>query len=125
MAGVTYDTGVLIAAERGDRRVWALHRRALERGSAPTVPVGVLVEAWRGRPELSRLLSGCAVEALTEQPARAAGELLAGCSLDVGAVDASVVEGALRRADVVVTSNRAHLAALADGARKGLDIIDV
>lgn len=125
MAGVTYDTGVLIAAERGDRRVWALHRRALERGSAPTVPVGVLVEAWCGRPELSRLLSGCAVEALTEQPARAAGELLAGCSLDVGAVDASVVEGALRRADVVVTSNRAHLAALADGARKGLDIIDV
>ena len=43
MAGITYDTGVLIAAERGDRRVWALHRRSLERGMVPTVPAG----AWR------------------------------------------------------------------------------
>jgi hypothetical protein len=43
MAGITYDTGVLIAAERGDRRVWALHRRSLERGMMPTVPAG----SWR------------------------------------------------------------------------------
>ena len=35
MTGITYDTGVLIAAERGDRRVWALHRRSLERGMVP------------------------------------------------------------------------------------------
>jgi hypothetical protein len=25
MAGVTYDTGALVAAERNDRRMWALH----------------------------------------------------------------------------------------------------
>ena len=41
MAGVTYDTGALIAAERNDRRIWTLHRRALERGMMPTVSSGV------------------------------------------------------------------------------------
>lgn len=33
---MTYDTGALIAAERNDRRLWALHRRALERGLVVT-----------------------------------------------------------------------------------------
>ncbi len=59
MAGITYETGVLIAAERGHRRVWALHRRSLERGMVPTVPAGVLAQSWRGGPQhqMSRLLS--------------------------------------------------------------------
>jgi len=52
MAGITYDTGVLIAAERGDRRVWALRRRSLERGMVPTVPAGVLAQSWWGGPQL-------------------------------------------------------------------------
>jgi hypothetical protein len=29
VSGLTYDTGALLAAEAADRRIWALHRRAL------------------------------------------------------------------------------------------------
>ena len=62
--GLTYDTGALIAADRDYRLMWALHRAAIVRGLPPTVPVGVLAEAWRGGPQhrLSRLLKGCNVE---------------------------------------------------------------
>jgi hypothetical protein len=39
VAGITYDAGALVAAERNRRSVWALHRRALERGIQPTTTV--------------------------------------------------------------------------------------
>ena len=125
MRGLTYDTGALISAERGDRRMWALHRRALERGTPPTVPAAVLVEGWRGAVQSSRLLHGCVVESLEEEHAKAAGELLGHCSLSVEATDATVVESALRKQDRVVSSNRSHLMALAAGVSKRLDVIDV
>ncbi len=123
MTALTYDTGMLVAAERGDRRAWALHRRALERGVLPTVATIVVVEAWRGSANLGRLLQGCHVEALTPPHARAAGVLLGRCSVTVGAPDAVVVEGALRRGDTVVTGDRKHLDALAAGVDRGLAII--
>ena len=47
MDGVTYDTGALIAADRNDRRVWALHAGFLALEVSPTVPTPVLAEAWR------------------------------------------------------------------------------
>ena len=58
MSGLTYDTGALIAAERDNRLMWALHRAALARGVKVTVPAGALGEAWRGGPQarLSMLL---------------------------------------------------------------------
>jgi len=52
--GLTYDTGALIAAERDDRILWSLHRAALSRGIAPTVPVGVLAP----RQHLVRVVAG-------------------------------------------------------------------
>ena len=85
--GLTYDTGALIAAERDNRLMWALHRAALARGVSPTVPAGVLGEAWRGGPQhhLSRLLKGCRIEPLAETQARAIGVLIgrtrSACSL--------------------------------------------
>jgi hypothetical protein len=108
--GLTYDTGALIAAERDDRLVWALHRAAIARGLAPTVPAGVLAEAWRGGPQhrLSMLLQGCKVEDLTQLQARRVGELVARSGVD-DTVDVAVAEGAMRRSDAVVTSNRAHI----------------
>lgn len=115
MAGLTYDAGALIAAERSDRRMWALHRRALQRGLVPTVPAGVLAQAWRGgpQPQVSRLLAGCRVETLDETRGRAVGSAcaLAGTA-DV--VDASVVIGAVRREDLVLTSDPSDLARLGD-----------
>jgi predicted nucleic acid-binding protein len=125
MTGLTYDTGVLLAAERNDRRMWVMHRRALERRLAPTVPAGVLVEGWRGSAEVARLLRGCSVEPLDERHARSSGLLRGRCTAPVEAVDAMVAESALRRGDAVVTSNRAHVLALAEAADRRLAVIDV
>ncbi len=113
MAGITYDTGALIAAERNDRRVWALHRRALERGVVPTVPAGVLSRGWRGgsQAQMSRLLSGCRVEDLDEMRARSAGAAC-GAAGTSDVVDASVAIGAATRGDLVVTSDPADLTTL-------------
>ncbi len=127
MSGLTYDAGALIAAERNQPRIWAIHKRALARGTRPAVPAGVLTKVYRsGRQvSLARLLAGCHVEPLDETRARAAGALLGRCALDPGAVDASVAECALRRGDTVVTSNADHLRALADGAGRKLAVIPI
>ncbi len=123
MAGITYDTGALIAAERGDRRLWALHRRALERGMVPTVPAGVLGQAWRGGPQaqMSRLLAGCRVEALDEARARSAGAAC-GASATADVIDASVVVGAGARGDLLVTSDSDDITVLMSALKLELDI---
>lgn len=125
MTGFVYDTGALIAAERDDRRLWLLHGRALARGHAPVVPAPVLAEAWRGRPAMARLLTGCRLEALDGPRARAAGLLLSTCARTVSATDAVVAETALRRGSAVVTSDRRDLESLASGVDRRLDILDV
>jgi hypothetical protein len=119
VAGITYDTGALVAAEKRSRAMWAIHKRALERGLRPTVPAGVLAQAWRGGPqaELSRFLLGCRVDALTEFGSRATGHACAR-SRTSDVVDASVVVGALARADVVFTSDPDDLAAIAEALGK-------
>ena len=126
MSGVTYDTGALIAADHDERRMWALHRRSLERGQSPTVPAGVLGQAWRGgpQPQLSRLLAGCQVEELSEERARSAGALLASVGRS-DLIDASVVVGALEREDVIFSSDRTDMEALLAPLRKRLQIVDV
>jgi predicted nucleic acid-binding protein len=117
--GLTYDTGALIAAERDDRLMWGLHRAALARGLPPTVPAGVLAEAWRGGPQhrLSRMLKGCRIEPLTETQAREVGVLAERSGLH-DTVDLADAEGALRRNDAVVTSKRTHIEQVADAARR-------
>jgi len=123
MPGVTYDTGALLAAERSDRRLWALHRRALERGASPTVPAGVVGQAWRGGPQvqLSRLLAGCTIEDLTEVRSRAAGAACGRATTD-DLIDATVVVGAVARKDLVVTSDPDDLAVIATALRRRLDL---
>jgi hypothetical protein len=115
VSGVTYDTGVLIAAERGERVIWAMHRRALERGHRPVIPAPVLAQAWRGgsRAQLSRFRRGCRIEDMTEALALGAGALLAATGgSDI--VDATVVSSAASRGDVILTSDPDDLRALAD-----------
>lgn len=124
--GLTYDSGALIAAERDDRLMWALHRASLVRGLPPNVPAGVLAEAWRGEPQhrLSRLLKGSKIEGLSEQQARLVGGFIAKCGLD-DTVDVAVAEGAMRRNDAVVTSNRTHIEQVVAAAGKRITIHDV
>jgi hypothetical protein len=125
MAGVTYDTGALLAAERGDRRMWALHTAFLINDVVPTVPAPVLAQAWRGggrQASLARALAACVVEALTAGQARAVGEIV-GRAEHGDVVDVAVVEGAVRRGDVIVTSDPDDLADVLDaiGARLALE----
>lgn len=121
--GLTYDSGALIAAERNDRLMWALHRRVLERGVRPVVPAGVLGRAWRGRPQpqLSRLLQGCRIEDLDEVRSRAAGAACARAKTS-DVIDAAVVVGALRRGDLVMTSDPADLSRIASALGATLEI---
>lgn len=124
MSGLTYDTGALLAAEGGDRRMWALHRRALERLQTPTVPAGALAQAWRGGPQplLSRVLDGCVIEPLDELAARVAGQLM-GHAKSSDVVDASVVAGALQRGDAVVTSDQRDMDGLATEVDRRLNVV--
>jgi hypothetical protein len=127
MGGVTYDTGALIAAERNNRRMWALHAGFLAEEVVPTVPAPVLAEAWRGgsrQASLARLMALCAVEEMTEEQAHRVGVLVGKADHD-DVVYVTVVEGAIRRGDAVVTSNRSHIAKIAAGGRRKLVIEDV
>ena len=116
--GVTYDAGALIAADRGERRMWARHRALLGRRQVPTVPAPVLAQSWHGsarQVHLARLLAGCDVEALDDGQARSVGALAArAAATDI--VDACVVEGAIRPGDLIVTSAPDDLQSIASAA---------
>jgi predicted nucleic acid-binding protein len=121
--GVTYDAGALIAAERGSRSMWWLHRDLLKRGLQPTLPTVVLGQAWRGGPQarLSRLVHGCLIEPFTERQARAAGAALARSgSSDL--IDAAVVMTALERNDMIVTSDPDDLRRIASALGRSVEL---
>jgi len=127
VGGVTYDTGALIAAERNDRRMWALHAGFMAEEVSPCVPAPVLAEAWRGgtrQANVVRLLAMCEVEPMSEDQARNVG-VLAGRSNHDDVVDVTVVEGAVRRGDAIVTSNRQHIARIGRAAGIKTRIEDV
>ena len=114
---IVYDTGALVAGERGDRRMWALHEATLRRGALPVVPAGVLAQAWRGGPQanLSRLLQGCDIGPLDEPSAREAGSLCA-AAVTPDVIDANVVVLAARLRAGVVTSDPSDIERLAQAS---------
>ena len=121
--GITYDTGALIAADRAERRIWARHRALLALREVPTVPAPVVAQSWRGGRQalLARLLAGCDVEALDDGQARTVGSL-AGRAATTDIVDVCVVEGAIRRHDLVVSSDPDDLQAIAAAVNRRLEI---
>ena len=126
MSGFTYDTGALLAAEKGDLQMLAHHRRILESGQIPVVPAGVLAQAWRGgpQPRLSRLLAGCWIEPLDEPLARSTGAALAMAETS-DVVDASVAVGAAIRDDVVITSDPDDIQRLAAALNLQVETVTV
>ncbi|MBI4703430.1 MAG: PIN domain-containing protein [Deltaproteobacteria bacterium] len=107
MAGLTLDSGAAVAFERGDRRLMAHLKEALQRGADLTVPTVVVAEVWRGGPRgarVARLLGACSVEPLGEGLARTAGEAIAALP-GAGAIDAIVMASAAARGDRVLTSD--------------------
>ena len=69
-------------------------------------------------------MKGCKVEELSEEQALQVGGLIARSGLD-DTVDVAVAEGALRRNDAVVTSDRTHIAQVADAVGKRIVMDDV
>ena len=114
MAGLTLDSGALIAYERGDRRVIVHLKEAQGRGADLTIPAVVIAEVWRGGPRaarLSMLLEACVIEPLSEKRARLAGEAIAAVG-SAGAIDAIVMASASTRGDWVLTSDPEDLGRL-------------
>lgn len=125
--GLVYDSGALIGADRDDRRIWAIHTRALQRGVRPIVPAGCVVEAWmdQRQAKLARLLDGCEVEPLTNDQAKRSGLLRTMSASAVSAIDATVVETAIRRVAAIATSDREDIENLLSNSRSKHQIIDV
>jgi predicted nucleic acid-binding protein len=126
MRSAVYDAGVLVAAERNVRAVWAEHRARLEAGIVPVVPAPVVAQASRSaaQVQLRRLLRGCQVAALTGEAAHAAGYLL-GRAGSSNVVDAVVADTAARLGADVVTGDRGDIARLLDVAGTDAHIIDI
>jgi predicted nucleic acid-binding protein len=121
-----YDAGVLVAADRNAREVWADHRARLEAGLVPVVPAPVVAQVSRSaaQVQLRRLLRGCEVASLTGEAAHAAGFLL-GRSRTSDVVDAVVAHTAAALGADVVTGDRADIGRLLDAAGSHLRIIDI
>jgi predicted nucleic acid-binding protein len=116
VAGVTLDTGALIAIERGDPRLHALLDEAAALGADLAVPAAVVAQAWRGSGRQARLarflrLREVSIVALDEPEARAAGALC-GRAGTADVVDASVVVCARARGHAVITGDPGDLVAL-------------
>lgn len=114
MAGLTLDTGALVAAERGERRFWAFWKEALRREVEVTVPAPVLAQVWRGgqQARLAMLLGGCRIESMDAALAKQTGSLC-GRSATKDVVDAFVIVSAARRRDDVLTSDPDDMSRLA------------
>jgi len=104
--------------------MWALHAGLLAEGVVPIVPAPVLAEAWREgsrQASLVRLLAMCSVEAMTSSQAEEVGVLM-GKSGHTNVVDVTVVEGAIRRGDGVVTSDPRDVHRIAEATRASISI---
>lgn len=112
MIGYTFDTGALIALERGKARMRRVLVAALEARAPIHVPTVVLTEWWRGqRADPRAFLAAFIVEEPSRRVCLAAGEACAAVS-GATAVDAIVMASAALRGDVVYTSDLGDLAAL-------------
>ena len=106
MSTVVYDTAVLVAADRNERRAWAEHKVRLELGLIPLVPAPVVAQVSRSpqQAQLRRFLADCVVVPLGERDAHEAGRLLA-MTRTADVVDAVVVTVALRNRAVILTGD--------------------
>jgi predicted nucleic acid-binding protein len=126
MTPVVYDAGVLVAADRNSRPVWADHRVRLEAGIIPVVPAPVIAQVSRSpsQVQLRRLLRGCDINPLTEQQAHAAGELM-GRAATRDITDAVVARTAADLHADVITSDHADIHHLLQTASATSHIIDI
>lgn len=117
MAALVFDTGGLIALDRGDRKVGALLAAAAAGGVEAVTSTACVAQAWRDparQARLARALAGFLECPLDPVVARNCGRLLArAATVDVvdGALALLVVTG-----DTVVTSDPEDISRLLDMA---------
>jgi hypothetical protein len=121
---IVFDAGALVAADRGDRTLWAEFALAIADRRPVVVPSPVLAQAWRGRPSqarLAKLLGGCRVVSTDETLAKRAGVLL-GSSRTTDAVDAIVVATAVALRAAILTSDAGDITKLVEAAETTSEI---
>jgi hypothetical protein len=121
VTGVVFDTGALIALERGDRAVTVLVAEARKGNERITVPAACVAQAWRQPSRQARLaaflrLPNVDIIALDDEEARLVGLLLARAhAKDIA--DAHVALCGRRLGQVVLTSDVDDLRALEPNLR--------
>lgn len=123
MKAAVYDAGVLIAADRSERDVWAEHRIRLEAGRVPLVPAPVVAQVSRTprQVQLRRFLRGCEIVPFEERTAHRAGALL-GKSGTRDVVDAAVAILAIERRAEIVSNDPEDIARLLSVGGSSLDV---
>lgn len=112
---VVYDAGLLVAADRGERAVWADHRARLEVGVVPatTAPVVAQVSRSPRQVQLRRFLRGCDIVDFAREEPHEIGSLLSRADTS-DVVDAHLVLTASRGRSTVLTSDEEDLQRLSD-----------
>jgi predicted nucleic acid-binding protein len=125
-ANIVYDAGVLVAADRNDRRIWAEHKARLEFGLIPLVPSTILAQVSRSprQVQLRRLLSGCVVVPIGEGEAHLAGQLL-GKSQTNDVVDALLVAVARQQKAIILTGDIRDITQLARASGRAVGIVAI
>jgi len=127
MAGLTFDSAVLIGLERGDEAAYAWLTRAVERGAVPCVSTLAVAETWRDgarQARLSRALKAMAIEPVDEELARRAGAALAAVA-SASTVDAVIAASAARSGSVLVTGDPVDMRQLALGHFRTLRVAEL
>jgi hypothetical protein len=117
MAALVFDSGALIALERGDRSVAVLLATAVQSGAEAVTSTACVAQVWRNparQARLARALAGFVEYDLDRAQARDCGSLLAR-SQTSDVVDASVSLLA-RDGDTVLTSDPHDIGRLLDTA---------
>jgi hypothetical protein len=118
-----YDAGLLVAADKNVRAVWAEHRVRLAGGIIPLVPANVVAQVSRSsrQVQLRRFLRGCDVVPFDEASAHRVGALLAK-SGTADVADASVVELAARTSGEILTTDPHDIERLVTAAGKRIPV---
>ncbi len=126
MSHIVYDAGVLVAADRNERRAWAEHKVRLQLGFIPLVPAPVVAQVSRSpqQAQLRRFLTGCVVVPLGETEAHEAGRLL-GMTQTTDVVDAVVVTIALQRKATILTSDPDDIERLVGASARKLPVVAI
>jgi len=117
MAALIFDTGALIAIERGDRAVGALLAAAAESGVDVLTSSTCVAQAWRNpsrQARLSRALSGMLERPLDPAEARRCGLLLSRSGTEDIADSATAVLA--EDDDTILTSDPSDIERLLDAA---------